>query len=53
LVVTQCFLGQADPKTTEMYIGTGLDKQQAAQVPLSQVLVDRIRPGSKPARSSD
>jgi len=44
LVVTQCFLGHADPKTTEMYIGTGLDKQQAAQIALSQVLARRIRP---------
>jgi integrase len=44
LVVTQCFLGHADPKTTEMYIGTGLDKQQTAQAALSQVLTSRIRP---------
>ncbi|MBM4249019.1 MAG: hypothetical protein FJ149_06225 [Euryarchaeota archaeon] len=44
LVVTQCFLGHADPKTTEIYIGTGLDKQHAAQAVLSKVLGSLNRP---------
>ena len=38
LVATQAFLGHADPKTTELYIGTGLDKQKTAQDALTKVL---------------
>jgi integrase len=37
LVATQEFLGHADPKTTEMYIGTGLERQRKAQNALAKV----------------
>ncbi|MEM4730098.1 MAG: tyrosine-type recombinase/integrase [Thermoplasmata archaeon] len=38
LVATQLFLGHADPKTTEMYIGTGLEHQKKAQSALMRAL---------------
>jgi integrase len=38
LIATQAFLGHADPKTTEAYIGTGLDKQKIAQDAVTKAL---------------
>jgi len=36
LVATQAFLGHADPRTTEIYIGMNLEHQEIAQAALQK-----------------